>query len=233
MTASFDFSQPPEEFTGCVPLFPLPNLVLFPHILQPLHIFEPRYRRMVADALAGERLLAMALLKPGWEQHEPAAPPIYPTVCVGRITAEERLPSGKYNLILQGLFRAAVLDEEDTGLPYRIGRLRLESDVQSPAPAEREEAQRAALIAGFRDLFSQQVTEREISQIFSTDLSTGVLCDILAYAVKMEPSSAQEILAELSVDRRCELLLRRIREVSSARDDSTEKPTFPPKFSLN
>src|SRR5262245_53587958 len=70
MTGPFELPAELEHFSGRIPLFPLPNLVLFPHILQPLHIFEPRYRKMVADALTSERLLALALLKPGWEREE-------------------------------------------------------------------------------------------------------------------------------------------------------------------
>ena len=57
---------PLSDFAGTARLFPLPNLVLFPHVMQPLHIFEPRYRQMTADALAGDRLIAVVLLKPGW-----------------------------------------------------------------------------------------------------------------------------------------------------------------------
>ena len=55
-----------ENFTGTVRLFPLPNLVLFPNVAQPLHVFEPRYRQLMADSLAADRLIAMALLQPGW-----------------------------------------------------------------------------------------------------------------------------------------------------------------------
>ena len=73
-----------EDFCGTVRLFPLPNLVLFPHVAQPLHIFEPRYRQMTADALEDDRLLAMALLQPDAEE-QGAAPPIHRVVCVGRI----------------------------------------------------------------------------------------------------------------------------------------------------
>ena len=71
-------SFPPDEFAGTARLFPLPNLVLFPHVVQPLHIFEPRYRQLMADALADDRLIAMALLRPGWEEdyhRKPADPP--------------------------------------------------------------------------------------------------------------------------------------------------------------
>src|SRR5687768_2370471 len=68
-----------------VPLFPLPNVVLFPRAVLPLHIFEERYKTMAADALAGDRLVAMALLRPGWEKSYYGRPAIEPVVCVGTI----------------------------------------------------------------------------------------------------------------------------------------------------
>ena len=98
-----------DDFGGTARLFPLPNLVLFPHVVQPLHIFEARYRQMMADALDDDRLLAMALLRPGWEEEYDKRPAIHPMVCLGRIAEEERLADGRYNLMLQGLSRARVV----------------------------------------------------------------------------------------------------------------------------
>src|ERR1700683_1834990 len=102
----------------CVPLFPLPDVVLFPRAVLPLHIFEERYKAMMAAALADQRRIAVALLKPGWEKNYYSAPPIEPIVCVGRILASERLVDGKYNLLLQGETRASILREETTE-PFR------------------------------------------------------------------------------------------------------------------
>src|SRR5690242_12247012 len=91
-----------------VALFPLPNVVLFPRAVLPLHIFEERYKEMTADALAGDRRIAMALLRPGWEKNYYARPAIEPVVCVGRILSCEKLPDGKYNFLLEGVRRAVV-----------------------------------------------------------------------------------------------------------------------------
>src|SRR4051794_9383388 len=109
--AMSDALSPLGAFGGTAPLFPLPDLVLFPAVVQPLHIFEPRYRQLMADALAGDRLMALALLKPGWEEDYQKRPPIHPVVCLGRIFKEERLPDGRYNLLLHGLSRARVREE--------------------------------------------------------------------------------------------------------------------------
>ena len=93
-----------------IAIFPLAT-VLFPGSVLPLHIFEDRYRAMMADALEGDRLIAMALLKPGWEKSYYGRPEIEPVVCVGQILSQEKLADGKYNLLLQGVVRARVVEE--------------------------------------------------------------------------------------------------------------------------
>src|SRR5512146_486046 len=86
-----------------LPVFPLPNVVFFPKTYLPLHIFEPRYRQMVADATAGGQCIAMALLKEGWESDYYGNPSIYPIVCAGRLVSVQPLPDGRSNILLQGL----------------------------------------------------------------------------------------------------------------------------------
>jgi Lon protease-like protein len=102
-----------------LPIFPLPSVVLFPNVFLPLHIFEPRYRQMVADALAGDRIIGMVVLRPGYHDEYEAAPPIYPTGCSGLITHVETVEDGRYNLILRGLEKFSVRSEE---MPA-VGRL--------------------------------------------------------------------------------------------------------------
>jgi hypothetical protein len=95
-----------------LPIFPLPNVVLFPNVFLPLHIFEPRYREMVADALSTDRQIGMVLLRPGWERDYEGRPPVYPIGCTGVITHAERLPDGRYNIVLRGVERFRILEEE-------------------------------------------------------------------------------------------------------------------------
>ena len=94
-----------------LPLFPLPNVVLFPNVFLPLHIFEPRYREMVADALASDRMIGMVLLRPGWERNYEGRPPVYPIGCSGVMTHAERLRDGRYDIVLRGLDRFRIVDE--------------------------------------------------------------------------------------------------------------------------
>src|SRR3954469_2065435 len=97
-----------------LPLFPLPNVVLFPNVFLPLHIFEPRYREMVGDAMSGDRMIGMVLLRPGWEQHYEGRPPVYPIGCSGLMTHAEQLPDGRYNIVLRGFERFRIVSEDQT-----------------------------------------------------------------------------------------------------------------------
>src|SRR5436190_18834387 len=99
-----------------IPIFPLPATVLFPSVFLPLHIFEPRYRQMVNDALAGDRTIGMVLLKAGFETDYEGKPPVYHTGCSGLITHVERMDDGRFNLILRGLEKVSSLGEEAPGI---------------------------------------------------------------------------------------------------------------------
>lgn len=105
-----------------LPLFPLP-VVLFPGAPMPLHVFEPRYRAMVGDALEGDRLIGMVLLKAGWEPDYEGRPPVYDVGCAGLISHAERLGDGRYNIVLHGLEKFAIEGETDDR-SYRVARVR-------------------------------------------------------------------------------------------------------------
>ena len=104
-----------------LPLFPLPSVVLFPGVFLPLHIFEPRYREMVEDALATDRLIGMVLLRDGWDSDYEGCPPVYPVGCSALITHCEKLPDGRYNIVLRGLDRFRIVEEDQTRT-YRRAR---------------------------------------------------------------------------------------------------------------
>lgn len=108
---------PPE-----IPLFPLPEVVLFPGVPRPLLVYEPRYREMVADALKGNRVIGMVLLRPGYEKDYEGRPPIYDIGCAGVIEDYEQLPDGRYGILLRGLTTFRVVSE-DQRKPYRLARV--------------------------------------------------------------------------------------------------------------
>jgi Lon protease-like protein len=107
-----------------IPLFPLPNVVFFPKTYLPLHVFEPRYRQMVADAAAAGQCIGMALLKEGWEEQYEGNPPIFSVGCVGRLASVQMLSDGRSNILLQGLERYEI-HEEFFEKSYREARITL------------------------------------------------------------------------------------------------------------
>lgn len=118
-----------EKFDGTVRLFPLPGMVIYPQSIQPLHIFEHRYRQLTADALASDRLIALTMLQPGWEEKYDQCPAICQVGCLGRIVADQLLPDGRYHLILRGLARVRTLDELPTEKLYRLANVEVLTDV--------------------------------------------------------------------------------------------------------
>src|SRR5215208_4648373 len=116
-----------------LPLFPLPNVVLFPNVFLPLHIFEPRYREMVADAVASDRMIGMVLLRPGWERDYEGRPPVYSIGCSGVVTHVDRTPDGRFNLVLRGLERFRIV-EENHERSYR--RAAIDPLVEQPLTAD-------------------------------------------------------------------------------------------------
>ncbi len=194
-----------------VALFPLPNVVLFPTAILPLHIFEERYKAMTRDALAGSRLVAMALLRPGWEMNYYGRPEIEPVVCVGRIISDERLPDGKYNFLLQGIQRARIVREHPTQ-PYRTARLQplveppiMEIDVAS------ERQRLAEIFEG--GLLAQTSVGRQFRDILSSPLSTPQIADLIAFNLLEDVQLKQSLLADCDVVRRINRVIEALREL--------------------
>ncbi len=188
-----------------VPLFPLPNVVLFPRAVLPLHIFEERYKTMTADVLAGGRLVAIALLKEGWEKNYYHRPPIEPVVCVGRILNWERLEDGKYNFLLQGRMRGKVIGEEKSG-QYRVARVEpiVESDVIEIDLTNERQRLMEMFCSG---KLASTTAGKELQKIVASQLPTNEVADLLAFHVLTNIGLKQSLLAEADVARRvCRLV---------------------------
>jgi Lon protease-like protein len=110
------------DLPATIPIFPLEVTMLFPGVSRPLHIFEPRYRAMVADAVKGDRIIGMATLKPGFESDYAGRPPIYEIGCAGVITDVEELPGGRFNIVIRGLVKFRVTSE-DNSRAYRLAHV--------------------------------------------------------------------------------------------------------------
>jgi Lon protease-like protein len=233
MKSDPEFAADLTGFTGIVPIFPLPNVVLFPFVALPLHIFEERYRQMVEDALEEERLIAMALLKPGWETTDTSTPAIHDMVCLGRITADERFPSGEFNIVVTGVQRAVVVAELETDLPYRLGKLEMYRDFYAEDPAVSRDGRHHELLLNFRRLFPRTRADSLFAQVLDADLPLGVTCDLLSAALRIGMAEKQALLEEVDVDLRSDLLLDKIRELLPEANLERLVRRFPPTFSMN
>lgn len=218
-------------FDGKVRLFPLPNLVLFPHVLQPLHIFEPRYRQMTQDALDDDRLIAMVLPRPGWESDYGGAPAIHSVACLGRIISDHRLPDGRFNLLLRGLARLRIEHEIPSDKLYRIAQCSILDDER--LLDEEIAARWRQLLIERAPAWFQQTSDatQQLKKLLHSDLSLDALSDILTFALPLDAEFKQTLLAELSVQTRIKTL-HDFLESKKAIEEASQRH-FPPEFSAN
>lgn len=221
-----------DDFDGRARLFPLPNLVLFPHVMQPLHIFEPRYRQMTADALEGDRRIALVLPRPGWEKNYAGAPAIHDVACLGTIIADQKLEDGRYNLLVRGVARIRIEKELATDRLYRVARADVIADVPLSEDADEARIRRRLLELAPR-LFPQPgKVKDEFRKLLMGPLPLGALADITAFALPLPPALKQELLEQTCVLKRLSRLIGHLESQPAAADDSDDH-RFPPEFSVN
>lgn len=219
-------------FNGIARLFPLPNLVFFPHSVQPLHIFEPRYRQMTADALAGDHLIALIMLRPGWEADYHAKPAIHAVACLGKVVKDQQLDDGRYNILLHGLSRAHIVEEISTGKLYRTARVELLDDtgaIPTPTDAAVRQHLRRALPAWFP---GHEPVVEHFEKLLKGDLSLGILIDMLSFVLPLEAEFKQTLLEQPDVSERVRQLLPYLEANTPAAANATGIK-FPPDFSAN
>ena len=183
-----------------IPIFPLPNAVLFPSVFLPLHVFEPRYRDMVRDVLAGDRLIGMVLLRPGWEAHYQGRPPVYPVGCAGLMTHAEPLPDGRYNIVLRGLQKFQI-ESEDDSQSYRRARITAtpESEPDDERLVRRARQRIEALLAG------GSIADGETP--VPSAMADDELVNALAQYMDLEPIEKQALLECDGLLARCHSLV--------------------------
>jgi uncharacterized protein len=187
-----------------LPIFPLPTVVLFPNVFLPLHIFEARYRQMIGEALAGDRIIGMVLLQAGYEVDYDGAPPIYATGCSGLITHAEKLDDGRYNLILRGLEKFSIESEE---MPA-VGRLYRSAVItpidESVRATERDELRR-----------QRQKLQELLTPVFSGSLDGRLpdampdedLINALAQYLEFDPMEKLALLERQGAVARCRAMI--------------------------
>ena len=219
-----------KKFNNVCRLFPLPGVVLFPHAVLPLHIFEPRYRQMTEDALATDRLIAIVQVRPTADWAQADEPELESVGCLGRIFKHERLADGRFNFLLLGRKRIRLDREIANGKLYRSSQVSIIEEVE---PDERTEASRQELVALFRQAHDGEI-DPDLNALFETELPLGVLADIITQAMGLPATVKQSFLAEPSVARRVLALLDRLRNNPPGGEvEFNTRAPFPPPFSRN
>ncbi len=185
-----------------IPIFPLPNVVLFPNVFLPLHVFEPRYREMVRDALAGDRIIGMVLLQPGFEPAYEGRPAIFPIGCAGVITHSEPHADGRFDIVLRGLEKFRVTGE-DASRPYRLATI-------ESLPEETPESDQPQLV--WKRLRLEAVMAAAIEQVegvprFPPAVSNEDLVNALAQYLDFDPLERQALLERDGALARCHGLI--------------------------
>jgi uncharacterized protein len=175
----------PDALPAMIPLFPLEDAALFPHGARPFHIFEPRYRAMIADALKGDRIIGMVTLQPGFESNYEGRPAIYGIGCAGFIEQVEELPDGRYNILLRGLVKFRVNGEDQTRA-YRLARV-------TALPEPSIDDQKAALQKQRRRL-EELLTMPGSDPPIPPDVADDEVIDAVAQYVPIDPSQRQALL---------------------------------------
>ncbi|MFB3067911.1 MAG: LON peptidase substrate-binding domain-containing protein [Acidobacteriota bacterium] len=198
----------PAEFEK-IPIFPLPNVVFFPHTLLPLHIFEPRYKQMIADALQGDRQIGMALLHPGWERGSSEGEKIFSTGGLGLISEYKDLAEGKYDLLLSGRCRYRIIEFiQET--PYRIARVKLLSEVM-PNRLETTDIS-TELALSFREL-NEEDTYPELGMDVLEKLDFPTLVNSICSSLNLSVYDKQQLLEMDSLKMRSTRILGILRRL--------------------
>ena len=207
-----------ERAQGSLKVFPLPGVVVFPGTPMPLHVFEPRYRAMTADALAGDRVMAVATLRNAADAPQDRAP-LHLIAGAAVIEREERLADGRYHIVLRGASRVRLRSELDNGKPYREFAAEVLEDRYPPeGPAalqDRVEALEQAVYE-LTQVLPPESGAPELAQMAARLRSPGRLADLVAAAVVSEPEARLGVMAALDVGRRLELVLSEVAGVLAA-----------------
>jgi len=224
-----------RDFQGVTRLFPLSGVVLFPHAVLPLHIFEPRYRQMMADALLGDRMIT--IVQPSQPPINTASgPALEPVGCLGHVIQYERLDDGRYNLLLAGLKRVRLTDELRTpGKLYREAQVELLDDLMTADVAPDDVAEVSARFLRILDEAGVSGSgDRDLRTLVQKSKNAGMLTDLIAQSLGLPSMVRQAFLNETRVPNRVEQLLHVLRMLQkNIKPEPSEDRDFPPRFSQN
>ncbi|MBM4022001.1 MAG: hypothetical protein FJ284_07145 [Planctomycetes bacterium] len=221
----------PDQFSGLARVFPLPNLVMFPHVMQALHIFEPRYRAMFEEAIEEDRLIALGSLAPGWEGDYEGRPPLRPHACLCRIATHQRTDDGTYNVLVLGMRRLRLVRELPPKKLFRVVESEIIDDVEPPdSGPDAAAGLQLRLLTAFKQAMPRIPNAYEqLDQLLGSQITLGMLADIVAYTIDLDIETKVKLLAESDVVRRALTLL----EAIQSRPTAGQVRRFPPDFSPN
>ena len=171
-----------------IPIFPLPNVVLFPSVFLPLHIFEDRYRQMLTEVLQGDRIIGIVLVR-GERDDIEEPPPVHPVGCAGLVSHAEPLPDGRSNIILRGLQRFRI-DQEEHNRSYRRAQITPLPEISSEASAlelNQTRTRLETLLAGRLETDSGEI-------MVQSDMGDEDLVNTLAQYLDLDPLEKQALL---------------------------------------
>ncbi len=198
------------QLPGVIPIFPLQDATLFPKAEHQFHIFEPRYRAMIADALAGNKVIGMVTLRPGYEADYNGRPPIFPIGCAGIILDYEELPDGRYNILLGGVAKFRV-ESEDNSRPYRVARITPMPEVLDDSEVEPLYKQRQRLEA-----LLSKLSEKLGIAVPPADADDEGVVDVLAQVLPLAPPERQRLLEEPGSLARAAAIIRLLEQMLPA-----------------
>lgn len=198
----------PQELAA-LSIFPLPEATLFPGTPLPLHVFEPRYRALVRDALAGSKVFAVARLKPGFESDYEGRPPVFEVCGAGRIVEHVELPDGRYHVLLRGVARVRIVREHPPVQPYRVVHAELVADSKADAGlAAALEQEIASLWRRLAPKLPEAV--RDLSEVTRDAAGAGGFADRVAALLAGDAESSQALIAEPDPCERLRVILERL-----------------------
>jgi Lon protease-like protein len=199
------------------PVFPLPNVVLFPKTMLPLHVFEPRYRLMMDEVVKGGQKVVIALLRPGWEADYYGAPEVHPVACIGRIVQHQELADGRYNIMLHGEDKVHIETVERTH-PYRIARVRRLHEDNAWGEAESAAAQSRELLALFRRFNEGQGAALDLAQVFGAHMGADAVLNSISMHLNVEPAVKQRLLELTSTEQRFRAVFQFLSDSAAVQD---------------
>jgi len=229
-----DFSFSLDNFSGRTKLLALPNLLMFPHVMQPLHIVEQEHRNLLKEALADDKMIALSVLEPSRELSKQNEQRVFPFACLAKVVCFQKMQDDGYNVLLIGIQRVRLIESVPNSPPYPEAIVELCDDIYPKELATYDEIQKRFREAFARFFSNPSGTDDLLGKLLDTEVPLGVRTDVLSYMLDLPLQKKKELLAEVNVHRRAEVLLKCLNAIAIDHSIGKSGTTpFPPLFSTN